>query len=169
MGPALSRLAFMTAVSLAIFGACSSSATSTPVVPLPEAAGSSVWSYLQTVAYQDNWDLWPGKGEKFEGGEPHGALHTVYISPIAADSLTEQLGFMPDGAIIIKENYTPDSVLENITIMYKVDGFNPEHNDWFWGMVAATGEVRAEGKIQGCQSCHGARPENDYVLVGDLK
>ena len=151
--------------------ATSTFATSVPEVtlPLPDTTGRSVWAYLLAERYKENWSLWPGKGEKFVGGEPHGALHTVYMNPIASVALKDKVGSMPNGAIIMKENYSSDSVLQNVTIMYKVDAFNPEHNDWFWGMVTAAGEVLREGKVEGCQSCHGARADNDYVLVGDLR
>ena len=39
---------------------------------------------------------------------------------------------MPDGAIIVKENYTAKGELQANTVMYKKSGYNPEHNDWFW-------------------------------------
>ena len=76
---------------------------------------------------------------------------------------------MPDGAIIVKENYTPEGVLDATTVMYKVAGYNPEHNDWFWTKVAADGTIKKEGKVGGCQSCHGAQKDNDYILTGAIK
>ena len=108
-------------------------------------------------------------GEKFVGGEPHGQLHTVYINPLGFDALRSSLGALPNRSIVLKENYTVDGVLENVTIMYKVEAYNPQHNDWFWAMVGADGQVRREGMLEGCQVCHGARAANDYIMVGDLR
>ena len=136
---------------------------------LPDTTGSAVWSYLQEIKYQDEWELWPGKGEKFPGGEPHGALFTTYLNSAGFDALTGKAGVMPDGAIIVKENYTGEGVFDLITVMYKVDGYNPDNNARFWAKVKANGEVDAASQLQGCQACHGARRDNDFVLSGDLK
>ena len=85
--------------------------------------------------YRQNWELWPGKGELYEGGEPHGALFTTYMNPIALEALQSKAGAMPNGAIIVKENYTPDAVFSLVTLMYKVEGYDPENNDWFWAKI----------------------------------
>lgn len=76
---------------------------------------------------------------------------------------------MPNGAIIVKENFTADGTLDLVTVMFKADGFNPDNNDWFWAKVKANGEVDAAGQLQGCQACHGARRDNDFIWIGDLK
>ena len=113
--------------------------------------------------------MWPGKGELYQGGEPHGAPFTTYLNPTAFDALQGKTGSIPDGGIIIKENYTPDAVFDLITVMYKVDGFDPENNDWFWAKIGAAGDVQAEGKLVGCQACHGAGRANDFVLTAPLR
>ncbi|MCH7705442.1 MAG: cytochrome P460 family protein [Chloroflexi bacterium] len=159
------RIVSVVALAALVVSACSGSESP----DLPDPVGSAVWNYLQDVEYQDNWTLWPGKGELYEGGEPHGMLFTTYLSPPAIDALTDKAGSMPAGAFIIKENYTADAVLAALTVMYKVDGFNPEHNDWFFAKIAADGEVVAEGQVEGCQACHGAAAANDYVLTASLK
>ena len=150
---------------LGLFGvACAGSSPQ-----LPDTTGNAFWSYLQEIEYQEEWELWPGKGEKYKGGEPHGALFTTYLNSVALEALKGKTGSMPNGAIIVKENYTADGAFELVTVMYKVRGYNPDHNDWFWAKVSASGEVLAEGQLAGCQACHGARKDNDYVLTADLK
>lgn len=136
---------------------------------LPAPNASAVWSFIQDADYQENWALWPGKGELYAASEPHGALLTSYLNTTAIDALNDLAGSIPDGGIIVKENYTPDAVLDATTIMYKVDGFDPENNDWFWAKIGAAGEVQAEGKVPGCQACHGAARANDFVLTSPLK
>ena len=56
---------------------------------------------------------------------------------------------MPDGAIRVKENYTPEGNLAASTIMYKKSGYNPQHNDWFWVKSLADGTVEKEGMGRG--------------------
>ena len=136
----------------------------------PETTGASVWSFLQAENYQDQWQLWPGQGQLYEGNEPHGLLLTTYLNDIAYDALQGDATTMPDGAIIVKENYVAaDSTLDAVTTMYKVAGYNPEHNDWFFVKQDPDGVVEVEGKVAGCQSCHQAQRNNDYLFTGSLR
>lgn len=145
-------------------------------VAMPDTTGAAVWAYLQEVGYQENWELWPDKGELYTGGEPHGMLLTSYMNDAAHEALVNQAGVMPVGAIIVKENYMPDSTLAAVTVMYKVEGYNADHNDWFFTKHKPSGELDTmpngmamEGRLPGCQNCHGARADNDYILTSSLK
>ena len=136
---------------------------------LPDTTAASVLAYLDEVDYQNNddWKLWPGVGEKYEGSDPHGMLLTSYLNPSAFEALDEVLAgsaAMPDGAIIVKENYTPEGNFDANTVMYKKSGYNPEHNDWFWLKVGADGAVQVEGMGKGCQDCHSDVKSTDYVF-----
>jgi hypothetical protein len=53
--------------------------------------------------------------------------------------------------------------------MYKVPGYNPDHNDWFLTKIGADSAVQAEGQVEGCQTCHIARRDNDYIYTGPLQ
>jgi hypothetical protein len=75
---------------------------------------------------------------------------------------------MPVGAIVVKENYTPDSTLAATTVMYKVSGYDPEAGDWFYLKRLADGTVEASGRVAGCQGCHAQRADNDYLFTGAL-
>ena len=108
-------------------------------------------------------------GEKYAGGDPHGMLLTTYLNPAAYGALQSKAGVMPDGAIIVKENYTPEGDLAANTVMYKTSSYNPDHNDWFWLKVLADGTVEKEGMVEGCQNCHGEVKDNDYVWTELLK
>ena len=136
---------------------------------LPDTDGDAVWTFLQDADYQKQWELWPGKGELYEGGEPHGALFTTYLNSAALEAVQGKTGSMPNGAIIVKENFTAEGTFELITVMYKVRNFNQDHNDWFWAKIGSFGEVQAEGRVVGCQACHGAARANDFVLTAPLR
>ena len=125
--------------------------TSEPELPGTNAA--SVIAYLDEVDYQNNddWKLWPGTTEMYQGDDPHGATLTTRLNPAAFDAIG---GTMPDGAIIVKDNYTPAGDLDAITVMYKKSGYNPDHNDWYWLKELADGTVDKEGMVMGCQDCH---------------
>lgn len=137
--------------------------------PMPAANGKDLWTYLQKVNYRVSFALWPGKGEFYKGREPHGALLTTYGNRQALDAIRGKKGKMAAESIVVKENYKLDKTLAAITVMYKVAGFDPAGGDWFWVKYAADGKVLAEGKPQGCISCHGRKKENDWLFTGELK
>ena len=142
---------------------------------LPDTTGAAVWSYLQDAGYTSAWQHWPGKDPYYTGQEPHGMLLATYLNDVAYEALMGDAQQMPEGSIIVKENYTPDSTLAAVTVMYKVARYNPDHNDWFWTKHTADGSLDTtpdgmamEGRLAGCQNCHGAQRQNDYVLTGNL-
>ncbi len=135
---------------------------------LPDTTGAALWSYLGSADYRADWELWPDKGELYTGQEPHGMLLTTYLNPSAHEALTGMAGTMPTGAIIVKENYMPDSTLAATTVMYKADGFDPEHGNWYWLKVLADGTIEVQGRGAGCIACHSAEADNDYVFTGSL-
>jgi len=141
----------------------------------PDTSGAAVWAYLQEQDYSKDWTLWPGKGRLYTGQEPHGMLLTTYLNGVAAQALDQGVDRMPAGAIIVKENYMPDKTLAAVTVMYKVPGYNPDHNDWFFTKFLANGELDKmpngmvmEGRLPGCQNCHIAQKNNDYIFTGTL-
>ena len=48
---------------------------------------------------------------------------------------------MAPGAIIVKENYMPDGTLAAVTTMFKVRGYKPDVNDWFFTKHLPSGEL----------------------------
>ncbi len=166
-------------------GACAPSdqpeegaAESTPpasAVAAADTTGAAIWAHLQQSNYQGNWTLWPGKGELYTGAEPHGMLLTTYLNDTALQALSSGASVMPPGAIIVKENYMPDRTLAAITTMFKVRGYNPDVNDWFFTKHLPSGELdRApngmalEGRLPGCTNGHRAMQTNDWVFTGQL-
>ena len=69
---------------------------------------------------------------------------TTYLSLAAYDALDSNAGIMPDGAVVVRENSTPEGSFAANTVMYKKSGYNPDHNDWFWLKVLnqSQGEMR---------------------------
>lgn len=133
------------------------------------------WEYLISQKYE-NWAPVPGKSDGFSKGEsPHGAFLKMYLNRTAAGKPKE----LPNGSIIIKENYGPDrKTLMAITVMYRSKGYNPNAGDWYWvkynadGTIARTppekGSMKIAGKFKGCITCHGEGAEgNDFAFFND--
>lgn len=136
---------------------------------MPAAEGKALWAYLTGARYQEKFILWPGKGKLYKGKEPHGALLTTYVNAKALEAIEGKMDVMAPGSIVVKENYKPDKTLAAVTVMFKVDKYNPEANDWFWAKYNPDGTVDKEGKVGGCIGCHGQVKDNDYLFTGKLK
>lgn len=132
---------------------------------LPKADAQALWAYLQKQDYTKSFRHWPGKDKLYKGIEPHGAWLTTYVNEPALKALNGGgSGPLPAGSIVVKENYLPEKKLAAVTVMYKVEGFDPAHNDWFWLKRSAAGQIEASGKVDGCIGCHSAS-RRDYLLT----
>ena len=82
-----------------------------------------------------SWALFPGTDGAVESGAPHGAKAKIYVSP------DTDVDALKDGDIILKDNLTEDDELEAITLMVKVDGYDPDNQDWFWAKYNTDGTL----------------------------
>lgn len=140
-----------------------------------KANGTILYNYITNESDYKTWQMWPGKDEFYPGKEPHGSLLTTYVTDDTFSAIESGTGELPDGSIIVKENYMPDKSLAAITVMYKEAGYDPSHNDWFWAKYLPDGKIDAEGKVTGCIGCH-SQPKtaydnqiNDYIFTSNLK
>ena len=139
---------------------------------MPAADAQALWDYITQTSPYTQWDTWPDPA--FEGylssGAPHAKVVKVYVNDVGLSVASQFPGEMPEGTIIVKDNFKGESVdnpgeLDSATIMYKVKGYNPDGNDWFWAKIKPDGTVDAAGKPAGCIGCHLGIPANkDGVL-----
>lgn len=128
-----------------------------------------LWHYITRENPYKNYPAWPGKEGFYESTMPPGNILKLYINDLALDTVLHKKGVFPDGALLIKENYTDNGELFLITVMYKVKGFNPAGHDWYWVKYKPDGEARLEGKVDVCISCHVGVAGNDYAFTGSIK
>ncbi|MBI5056161.1 MAG: cytochrome P460 family protein [Nitrospirae bacterium] len=133
----------------------------------PWPAGGDVRYHITTHKPYKKWKKWPGKGEMYQGKEPHGALLTTYVNDAALDSIKKGKG-MAGKSIIVKENYDANKQLMAITVMYKAKDYNPEGGDWFWAKFDPQFNILAEGKVEDCIKCHSTVQDNDYIFTGKV-
>ena len=133
--------------------------------PMPGADAGALWKYItQTNPYQ-KWEFWPGHAGMYPGKSPHGAYLKLYANAPAIKAAKAGLP-MPEGAIIVKENYGKDQkTLMAVTPMYRIKDYNPAAGDWFWVKYGPDGKVLADGKPKGCISCHGVQKDRDWLFT----
>jgi len=136
-----------------------------------DTTAEAVWAYLLEENYPEEWSFWPDRSPYYEGMEPHGALLNTYLNDLAVAGLTAvrddpSRDDLPFGAVLVKENYAPDSTLAAITVMMKVEGYDPQHHDWFWMKRLPDGTVEASGRVEGCIDCHSDASRSwDYLMT----
>lgn len=133
---------------------------------MPKADGDALWHHISTLSPYTEWSYWPDHQGMQDGKAPHAPLHKVFVNALALESKSVPLQY---GAIQVKENYSPDHELKALTVMYKIEGYNPAGGDWFWAKYSPEGETLKAGKISGCIGCHSGRADNDFVFVHDIK
>jgi hypothetical protein len=101
----------------------------------------------------------------YPGHSPHGSYMKLYANGPAIKAAKAKRP-MPDGAILVKENYGDDKkTLLAVTPMYKTAGYNPEGGNWFWVKYGPDGKIFAEGKVEGCIGCHSAMKEKGWIFT----
>lgn len=141
------------------------SATAFAAEEMPPAEANAFWTYITKTSPYTEWSYLPGHEGMYPGKSPHGAFLKVYVNDVAMKAAEEGQP-MPAGSIIVKENYGEDrKTLMAVTPMYKVEGYNPEAGDWFWGKYGPDGSVMAAGKVDGCIKCHGVQKDKDWRFL----
>ena len=136
----------------------------------PTPTGAELFAMITQANPYQQWAQFPDHQGALPSAPPHGPTSKVFINDKVASTLTSFTGRLPDGSIIVKENVGTDPQITEaaLTVMWKVTGFNPEDNDWFWANMSMEGEVMAEGKVSGCINCHGAVRLNDFIFVHEF-
>lgn len=148
---------------LLVFGACQGAGSaaaaetgsgSAGAENLPHPRAKAFWTYIHKTHPYTKWQMWPGKHGLYPGRSPHGAFLKLYVNDIAHKAAKAHRP-MPDGAILVKENYAKDkTTLLSITPMYKTDRYNPAAGNWFWAKYGPDGKAMKAGKVKSCIECH---------------
>lgn len=132
---------------------------------MPAPMASQFWGYITTTSPYTQWNYFPGYEGMYPGQSPHGAYLKLYVNDIAYDAI-ENGDPMPDGAMLVKENYGEDQkTLMAVTPMYKVEGYNADGGDWYWAKFGPDGTAMESGKVASCIECHKAGGGDDYLIT----
>jgi len=164
----MGKAILLACIVLALVACAKAQEPKLPPLTSPEISGDRLWKRITEETDFDTYSFWPGHEGMRAGQSPHGKFHEVYINATLAGSLPLPGKVVPDGGIIVKENFSVDKKPAGLTVMVKVRGYNPEHADWFWAKFDPGGKVLAEGKVKECIECHEGVKDNDYVIIRPL-
>ena len=159
-------------------GQGSGSSRSTPSRPArPQTTqefADSLWRFI--VRPQSPYTKWAtvpiSKVEHAEKG--HGTNPKIYANPTAMQDLSAP----PQGSIFVIDDYADNGkTRNNVSIMYRAKGSDPEHNDWYWlrylpnGSIARTDDTPGArpiaGEVKSCIECHDKAGGKDWVFSND--
>jgi hypothetical protein len=132
--------------------------------PRADASRLDVLSAIEKSDYRRKWRHFPGTRAFHNGQQPHGMLITTYVNDAALAGLLRKADAMPDGSMLIAENYMPDKTLGSIMVMYKREGYNVRGGDWYWVEQLADSTVASAGKTNSCIACH-RQGDRDYIMT----
>jgi hypothetical protein len=142
--------------------------TDLPALGAEEIDGELLWRRITEQTDYENYPFWPDHRGMQPGQAPHGPYHRIFINSTLYSALPAPDKTAPNGAIIVKENYTGDKSLNSLTVMAKIKGYAPGAADWFWAKYSPKGDIQAQGTPPPCISCHAGMRDNDYIIVHPL-
>ncbi len=147
-------------------------------------AGENKWerrSYATVLSDFEGYRKWFKVNDKTITGDPTGALgrahagkegfREIYINKTGIAVSTGKADFpYPVGTIIVKDAFMNEGSqkgsLAAVTIMIKRgSGYDSTHDNWEYMMVSPANEIKAQGKLMGCTTCHEVAEDMDYVFT----
>jgi len=146
---------------------------------------ASFWNYLNNPkASYRQWGT-PGKTRRQGGqsglggvGSQAGMFHREVGQTYLNDTANRNLQRLPLSSVLVREEYAADGqTLENVTVMYRAKGADPEAGNWYWMMYQPDGSLaktspeqggrEIAGRVQSCIECHRQAGGNDYLFLND--
>jgi hypothetical protein len=141
----------------------------------PQEFARQFWTYL--VAGKTPYKQWTKPWDQVteNADSPHGARgQAVFVNSIAKRDLKKPAR----GAVLVLEDYDQDKKLHSISVMYRVAGSDPKHQDWYWlrylengsldKIQTAAGPRPVAGRVASCIECHAKAGGNDYIFSNDV-
>ena len=94
-------------------------------------------------------------------------IASIRVNEVAARYGTKGRDALPEGSLVVEvlatESSTPPAVY--YAMLRQAPGYFPEGGDWAYFVVAADGNIEAEGKLKLCARCHAEAPREHLFEV----
>lgn len=82
----------------------------------------------------------------------------VWANELAQQALASRATDVPVGAVVVEEHYENGAAGPVMVMEKRETGYAPEHGDWRWVVVGASGALVRDGVIEQCAGCHDDAP-----------
>lgn len=122
----------------------------------------------------EDWRSWNRVNPTALLSKGHGDIYVdIYVDDLAKDKYLTASSPYPECSRIVKAQYTDETAtkVDELTIMVKMpEGYDPEHNDWWYARYDPTGtEAIISGKmVTECRTCHEQASKTDYLFSKEV-
>lgn len=128
------------------------------------------WLYLKANNYK-NWSAGPSAETdlSFSDSDAHGSYVKLYMNRTAAGNASK----LPDGSVIVMENFDQFKTLDSIAVMYRSDSYSKKSKNWYWvqykpdGSLVKQSSKNQSGVINSCIKCHSDAGGGDMSYFND--
>ena len=98
----------------------------------------------------------------------------VYANDAAQKALASRSRDVPVGAMVVEEHFEKNGAggaeaKGPIMVMEKrPKGFAPDHGDWRWTVVGASGQLVKDGVVESCAGCHDDAPMDGLFPIAPI-
>jgi len=123
----------------------------------------------QEIADYQTWQTPSWVAGYQESAHPVPTYVRYYVNDIGMSDIDNP----PAGSIFVKEQFDEDHNFLNLTVMKRIEGYNPEAGDWYWAIADTDGQVTNGGRLDdrwtsNCISCHSRGDGGgDLLFVND--
>lgn len=131
--------------------------------PSNEELADELWAAV------DGYESW-SQVSPWDGVQPSESVHGDYVQIWFNGTATADFGgTIGDGGISVKKAYGAadgSDPVGVITVMYKVDGYDPDNGDWFYARYTDDGVAEVTGGAETpCAACHVGAAADDYLFT----
>lgn len=92
-----------------------------------------------------------------------------YVKYYVNDKGMSDIDNPPDGSVFVKEQFDENKKFIGLTVMKKIDGYDPENSDWYWAIADTKSRVTNAGRLNSawtsnCIDCHKRGDGGDDLL-----
>ncbi|HKJ64167.1 MAG TPA: cytochrome P460 family protein, partial [Desulfopila sp.] len=128
---------------------------------ISESPAQKLWKRITVEAPYSHWHHVDNHLSGKKSGTPSAPYYRIYVNDIKRDAGSTAIDF---GTIFVRENLSAEKILQGVTVMAKIEGYNSGAGDWFWAKYSAEGQVEEAGKVKECLGCHSFAADNDYIF-----
>ncbi len=133
---------------------------------ISDSPAEKLWKRITVETPYSHWHHLDNHLSGKKSGTPYAPYYRIYVNNISNKSGKMLADF---GTIFVRENLSAEKILQGLTVMYKIEGYNSEAGDWFWAKYSAEGQVEEAGKVKECLGCHSFAADSDYIFDHNLQ
>jgi len=132
--------------------------------PSPKA----LWKQIQVLQKTHTVML---ESKAYQPGSRTVDAYTVDLANQAENDAIRKAGSIekvrryPNGALVVKENFSERRKLTGVTAMLKLFGYDSADRDWVMAAYSPAGKVVAYGRVPSCIACHAMVTKQDFVFA----